>query len=304
MSPRAVKAPPAPKAWRRDEGRYRSADDRFTIEGGGAGRWFVTDAGSLDELGLARTLGPYATLDAAKAAAAEQRDAGVEASPLAGRLAAADDGRSRPRASAPKAGRAPKGTASPEDGTGRARERGQDDHPAPEPPRARKPAPPPRSWLEELRDEDPDAAARARRLIDALTTLGLEDADALVRRDVLGRQPAIASRLLSRTLAAALRGALEPTALAKDARTAITGPMRRLSDADEEALAAYGAFVAARVLAATLHVVATRERADGAGSDVPGWRLVERPGSRDGEEEPARRLIVTAADLPAVEGAD
>src|SRR5215204_7197253 len=93
MPPKSTtpKAPKPPKPWRREEGVYRSADDRFTIEAGGAGRWFLTDDESLDELGLARTLGPYDTLDEAKAAAVEQREQATEPSPLAGRMAAAKD---------------------------------------------------------------------------------------------------------------------------------------------------------------------------------------------------------------------
>ncbi|MEO5966043.1 MAG: hypothetical protein ABIR11_11310, partial [Candidatus Limnocylindrales bacterium] len=89
--PKQPKAPAPPKPWRRGDGRYRSADDRFTIEAGGAGRWFLTDAESLDELGLARTLGPYDTLDDTKAAAADLRERAAAASPLAARIAAAKD---------------------------------------------------------------------------------------------------------------------------------------------------------------------------------------------------------------------
>ena len=42
-APKRAAAPKPPKPWRREDGRYRSEDDRFTIEGGGAGRWFLTD---------------------------------------------------------------------------------------------------------------------------------------------------------------------------------------------------------------------------------------------------------------------
>jgi len=32
-------------------------------------------------------------------------------------------------------------------------------------------------------------------------------------------------------------------------------------------------------------------------ADLPGWRLVERPGAHDAGDRPGRRLIVTAADV-------
>ncbi|HEU0242918.1 MAG TPA: hypothetical protein VFQ75_03370, partial [Candidatus Limnocylindrales bacterium] len=92
------------------------------------------------------------------------------------------------------------------------------------------------------------------------------------------------------------REGLDPAGLARDARAAIPAPMRALRDADEEALAAYTAFVAARVLEATLDVVAASEKADGASADLPGWRLVERPGARDAGDRVPRRLIVTSLD--------
>ena len=278
------KPPAPPKPWRRESGSYVSADERFTIESGGAGRWFLTDGESLDELGLARTIGPFDTLDGAKAAAAERRDQAGDASPLADRLAAAKD---RPAAEKPtkKPARPPRASAK-----AAAAEADEDPEPEPEPE-------PERTWLDELTDTDRDAARAARRAIEALGRLGIDDADGLVRRDVLGRQPAVAARLLGRTLAAALAARLDPVALAKDAKAAIPGPMRALAGADDAALAAWTAFVAARVLEATIDVVASAEKADGAPADLPGWRLVERPGARDAGDRPGRRLIVTAADV-------
>src|SRR4051794_38762601 len=88
---RSSKEPPPPKPWRRESGSYLSSDERFTIESGGAGRWFMTDAESIDELGLARTIGPFDTLDAAKAAAGDRREQRTDTSPLADRLAAAKE---------------------------------------------------------------------------------------------------------------------------------------------------------------------------------------------------------------------
>src|SRR5690349_3755479 len=96
-APRPKKEVP-PKPWQRAEaGRYRSSDDRFTLQSEASGRWFVTDAESLDELGLARTTGPYATLDEAKAGADAAREHAPEASPFAERIAeAASKPRRRP----------------------------------------------------------------------------------------------------------------------------------------------------------------------------------------------------------------
>jgi hypothetical protein len=278
------KPPPPPKPWRRASGSYVSADDRFTIESGGAGRWFLTDGESLDELGLARTIGPFDTLDEAKEAAAGRRGQEGDASPLADRLAAAKGRPGRQATAKPKGSAARRASAAAREPEP---EEGQEPEPEPEPER---------TWLDELADDDKDAARAARRAIEALDRLGLDDPDGLVRRDVLGRQPAIASRLLGRTLARALRERLEPDDLAREARTAIPGAMRALAGADEEGLAAYTAFVAARVLEATLDVVASTEKADGAPADLPGWRLVERPGARGAGDRPGRRLIITAAD--------
>ena len=69
--------------------------------------------------------------------------------------------------------------------------------------------------------------------------------------------------------------------------------MKSLRDADDDALAAYAAFVAARVVEAILEVVTGADRAEGAGRDLPGWRLIERPAARDGADDMPRRLIVT-----------
>jgi len=52
-------------------GAYHSEDGRFTVENDG--RWNVRDDKEQDEIGLPRVLGPFATLDAARAAIAEAR---------------------------------------------------------------------------------------------------------------------------------------------------------------------------------------------------------------------------------------
>ena len=251
MSPKVSKPrPPAPpKPWQRAEaGRYRSSDERFTLGSDGGGRWFVTDEAALDELGLARTTGPFPTLDAAKAAADAARDRPADASPLAGRLAEATS-RPKPEAKArPKAGGATGSTGSPAS-------RGGSRSAA----RKAEPAPPPRTWLDELADRDGDAARQARKLITALEREGIGDADALVRRDLLGDRPIVATRLLARDVLAAVAGLRDPTAIA--------------------------------IAEAVAGVMAASPKRSG----LPGWELQER----DGTGRRTRSIRLTAEDLVA-----
>ena len=52
-------------------GRYRSADDRFVIEGSGS-VWYLTDDARRDELGQPVVLGPYGSLAKARDAMAAE----------------------------------------------------------------------------------------------------------------------------------------------------------------------------------------------------------------------------------------
>jgi hypothetical protein len=181
VSPTARSSKPKPvPPWKRAEaGVYQSSDERFSIQSEGPSRWFITDEEQRDELGLARTVGPFETLDAAKAGAEALRDEAPAQSPLAGRLA---------KAPAPS-------------------KRGK------EKPSAREPKPPPppsRTWLDKLEDDDREAARNARRLIAALEDEGIVDADALVKRDVTGNQPVVAARLLAREILAAVGTVTKP----------------------------------------------------------------------------------------------
>jgi hypothetical protein len=232
VTPKPITPRPV-KPWKRVEaGRYRSSDERFTLASDGGGRWFVTDEAELDDLGLARTIGPFATLDAAKAATGDLRSRPATTSPLAARLAETAS-RSRRAVTGRAATRATRRDAPPQ------------------------PAPPPRTWLDDLADRDPEAARRAHRLLDALAEAGLADADALVRRDTLGDTPAIAARLLARDLVTAVARLQNP----------------RPAD----------------VVEAVAAVLAGPPTRDG----LPGWELVERagPGGR------MRRLRLVADDL-------
>ena len=217
MSPAKREAAPKPiPPWKRAEaGKYRSSDERFTISSEGPSRWFITDEEEQDELGLARTMGPFDTLDDAKAAAEARRGGSPAESPLAKRIA--------------KDGKAAKGG-----GTARSK--------APEPkPKAAEP--PPKTWLDKLEDDDREAARRARRLISALEAEGIADADALVRRDVMGNQPVVAARLLARDILAAVGRASKPES----------------------------------VIEAVVEVLGASK----ARRSLPGWELVERDGPPD-----------------------
>jgi len=252
--PRAPMPPPPPKPWRRAEaGRYRSSDERFTLESDGAGRWFVTDSLALDELGLARTTGPFPTLDAAKVVADATRDRPAETSPLAARLAEAA---ARPRVATVRGTTAASRTGV-ESEPGMQPPPEPSRQPSPEPPA--EPGPPPRTWLDDLDDADRDAGLRARRLITRLEREGVADADAVVRRDLLGGTPAIATRLVARAVVAALSGLRDPSAA--DVATAVAAAL-----------------------------ASSPKRAG-----LPGWELVER----DGPNGEGRGLRLTPDDIDA-----
>ena len=185
VSPAARSSKPKPvPPWKRAEaGVYQSSDERFSIRSEGPSRWFITDDEQHDELGLARTVGPFETLDAAKAGAEGLRDEAPARSPLAAWLA--------------------KGGASPGRGGSRAEAKPQQAEP-------KAPPPPPKTWLDKLEDDDREAARDARRLIAALEEEGIVDADELVKRDVTGNQPVVAARLLAREILAAVGTVTKP----------------------------------------------------------------------------------------------
>lgn len=65
--------PVDPDALKRERaGTYRTSDGRFTIEGSSSG-WLLLDADQADDLGLPLARGPFASLDAAKAAVGPAR---------------------------------------------------------------------------------------------------------------------------------------------------------------------------------------------------------------------------------------
>lgn len=118
---------------------------------------------------------------------------------------------------------------------------------------APEPSPPPPSWIEKLPKAE---EAAVRRLIGALEAEGIDDADALVRRDREGLLPAVAARLIERRLDA-LAEDLPP-----EERKTARGLLRRAA----EVLSAEGT---------TLR------------DPLPGWTLVEV----GAEPEPSNRRI-------------
>lgn len=165
MAPRKKQpAPPDPdKLVRQVAGTYRTGDDRFEVRGGTGSGWFLVDSEQTNDFGQELIQGPFATLDAVRAAIPSSRSSKI--TPI------------RPP---PAARRETKGES-----------RSAKSKPAP-------PPPPPPSWIDKLPKQE---AAAIRRLIGALERDGIGDAESLVRRDREGVGPEVATRLIERQLA-------------------------------------------------------------------------------------------------------
>ena len=273
--PREPKAPKPPKPWERDApGRYRSADGRFVIEQGG-GRWFVIDQEQVDDLGLARTVGPFGTLDDAKAKADELRAAPPEESPLDA------------KGGGDAAGRRSKLRVVRDDEAG-AESKTK--------PRAAPPKPKP-TWIDQLSDRE---ARRVRTRIAGLASLGASSPEGLVKKDRDGDVPAAATFVLGRAIR---RAALDPWSR-DDAFAGVDRAMARVlarlhkAGASDDDLRDLADEVARLTIDRALEVVSTRERDADAPSAVPGWQLVENDTEREGEP---RRIFLSVDDLPAAE---
>jgi GNAT superfamily N-acetyltransferase len=118
------------KLVREKAGAYRTPDGRFTVESQASGAWFVVDSGQLDELGMARVLGPFATLDDAKDAISHARSAPPVASFLKARAQQKSKGSRGKERSAAAAGPTSQGM-------GRRAARAPKAPPKPRPPRIR-----------------------------------------------------------------------------------------------------------------------------------------------------------------------
>ena len=206
-------------------GRWQTRDERFIIEPQ-SGTWVVVDAEQTDELGLPLVRGPFGSLGAAKAAIVAARDADPKESPLAERAAklrdrpeaepASKDGPPRRRSTSAKS------TSSGAPATARkAKSSEAPAHAAPAEPK----------WIQGL---EPADRRRAKRLIDRLTELGAPDPEGIVRRDLVGEVPAVASFAVSRALENLGKDA-EPSQVARllaDGRDEGLGVRWRLVDDD------------------------------------------------------------------------
>lgn len=162
-------------------GRWSTRDGRFTIEPQ-SGTWVVIDAEQTDELGLPLVRGPFASLNAAKAAISAARASLPAASPLEARAVAIRTRAAEPPRVGKAAGRRARAATSAVTST-----RASHTPPAPSEPR----------WIAELAPTD---RRRARQLIERLTAAGASDAEAIARRDIVGAVPAAAAFAISRAI--------------------------------------------------------------------------------------------------------
>jgi hypothetical protein len=193
-------------------GRWQTRDGRFTVEPQ-SGTWVVVDDERTDELGLPLVRGPFGSLTAAKADIEVARAEGVSASPLASRIAAGP----KRREAAKGAGATPSGRA-------------------PKPPVRAERAPDEPAWLRGL---DGPGRERARRLLARLSKEGVDDAEALVRSDLVGGQPGLARLAITRAVKAAVGRRTSPDVVAQavaeallDGRDGELGVSWRLVDGD------------------------------------------------------------------------
>lgn len=160
MAPRTAKpvAPPDPTALKRaTAGRYVTGDERFTVEQGSNG-WMILDAEHTDDFGLPLVRGPFATLDAAKAALADARSGPAPSSGLATRPPPAKRGG--------QAAKASKGSA-----------KGQ----AAAPPKTSRPKPPPEPPPIKVRTYRPGEGDELRALWESVGFTTTWDDDASLR---------------------------------------------------------------------------------------------------------------------------
>ncbi|HEV8547181.1 MAG TPA: hypothetical protein VGQ64_12870 [Candidatus Limnocylindrales bacterium] len=190
-------------------GRWQTRDERFTIEPQ-SGTWVIVDAEQTDDLGLPLVRGPFRSLTDAKAAIEGARAGGPTESPLAERL---DEARRRPASKATPATKRTQASADAKSTPTKqaARRSKSGSNAAPE-------TPPEPGWIAGL---GPAERRRARQLIEKLDVLGIRDAEGLVRRDLVGNVPSIASVAVANHLAGALgratsKGTRSPADLLED----------------------------------------------------------------------------------------
>lgn len=173
-------------------GRWETRDGRFQIEPQ-SGTWVIVDTTQTNEFGLPLVRGPFPSLTAAKEAIESARDEGPVTSPLTGRIerGAKADAEAKAKGDAARRDRlesASKAEAEPEP-----------EEPEPEEPR---PEPEP-LWLRNLK---PVGRQRARDLIEKLTALGIDDAQAIAREEIAEGHPALARYALANRIREAIKG--------------------------------------------------------------------------------------------------
>jgi hypothetical protein len=230
-------------------GRWQTRDERFTVEPQ-SGTWVVVDAEQTDDLGLPLVRGPFRSLGEAKSAIQDARTSTPAESPLVGRIerrrrepaAAAMGGRDRDVRGTPRTARqlagGPRtsGVAPAEKPVRGARpagpSRGGDAHHRVVRGSANQPAEPAEpGWIMDLAATE---RGRARRLIAILSDDGVEDAEGIVRRDIVGGVSAIAAGAISRRIAALPdhAGAHDVVALLAEGRDDKLGVRWRIVDGD------------------------------------------------------------------------
>ena len=186
-------------------GRWETRDGRFQIEPQ-SGTWVIVDTTQANEFGLPLVRGPFPSLTAAKEAIESARDEGPVTSPLAGRL---EGGAKTQTATRSKAHAA----TTPDDA---------DDVEAAGPdrePEELEPAPPPEPlWIRNLK---PVGRQKARDLIEKLTGLGIEDAEAIAREEIAEGHPALARYALAQQIREAIKGKRSVEAAAEAVVTVI-----------------------------------------------------------------------------------
>jgi hypothetical protein len=332
-------ADPSPDKLIRDEPRhYHTADRRFEVQAEPTGSWYLTDAESTNELGLPRLIGPFGTLDEVRTAVAEAREKPADAAPEAAAASTgaestpagrpklrvvrstdeeataahgadgadgADGATSTDRAAADAGdieGTADAAGPRPRRAPGRAKgpspARVKREPAAGPPPPAPKPARP--TWLDRL---DPRDRSRARELIASLEGLGIDDPEPLVRSDIGGSLPRIATALLLNDVWTEdvaqwtdegwvddLAGGRGPRGLQRDAGEAL----ERLLDAGAQPsdLARLATLIAARTAGLVLERVSLGRTRRGVAEEIPGWRLLEV----DHRGRPTGRSLAIAED--------
>ena len=169
-------------------GRWETRDGRFQIEPQ-SGTWVIVDTTQVNEFGLPLVRGPFPSLTAAKEAIESARDEGPVTSPLTGRIeqGAKADAEANAKGDAAQPDR-------PEEGSKAEPEEREPEEPRPEP----EPL-----WLRNLK---PVGRQRARDLIEKLTALGIDDAEAIAREEIAEGHPALARYALANRIREAIKG--------------------------------------------------------------------------------------------------